>query len=242
MKSKKLWLGALLLAGTLYASAQRGESGRWDRDDKDVVRRDTLTQDGYTLIWVEKLEDFSDSTRARMIRTFFQTYPAQAAIYNPESRKTVRIVMDPGYKGVAAAGSGVIRVNPDWMKKNPEDIDVVTHEGMHIVQSYPGGAGPGWVTEGVADYVRYKMGVNNAAGNWSLPALKENHHYTNAYRVTARFFVWIESKHGEGLVKKLDHAMRSKEYSEEFWKTHTGKTVDELWTDYKADPALPAQP
>jgi hypothetical protein len=128
------------------------------------------------------------------------------------------------------------------MKKNPEDIDVVTHEGMHIVQSYPGGAGPGWVTEGVADYVRYKMGVNNAAGNWSLPALRENHHYTNAYRVTARFFVWIESKHGEGLVKKLDHAMRSKEYSEEFWKTHTGKTVDELWADYKADPALPAQP
>jgi hypothetical protein len=36
--------------------------------------------------------------------------------------------------------------------------------------------------------------------------------------------------------------MRSKEYSEEFWKTHTGKTVDELCADYKADPALPTQP
>ncbi|MEO8112703.1 MAG: basic secretory protein-like protein, partial [Ginsengibacter sp.] len=118
------------------------------------------------------------------------------------------------------------------------DLDVVTHEVMHIVQSYPGGAGPGWITEGIADYVRNKMGVNNEAGDWRLPEYNSRQNYTDAYRVTARFLQWIEQKYKSNLVQKLDADMRNKKYAPAFWKTETGKTIDQLWSEYAANPAI----
>jgi len=60
---------------------------------------------------------------------------------------------------------------------------------MHIVQDYGQSTGPGWLTEGIADYARYKFGVNNPAAKWALPAYKSTQKYTDAYRVTARFLV-----------------------------------------------------
>jgi hypothetical protein len=33
---------------------------------------------------------------------------------------------------------------------------------MHIVQAYPDGAGPWWITEGIADFVRFDDGIDNA--------------------------------------------------------------------------------
>ncbi len=32
--------------------------------------------------------------------------------------------------------------------------------------------------------------------------------------------------------------MRSKSYSDAFWKVETGKTIDELWADYSQNPTL----
>ena len=225
-------------AGSSMVAAAQYEGADIPGRQHAAVSGDTITEKGFTLIFVNKAEGFNDTTGKRMIATFFKTYPEQVALYNSGSLKTVTLIIDPAYTGVAAAGGGVIRVNPEWMKKNPEDIDVVTHEAMHIVQAYPHGAGPGWITEGIADYVRYKMGVNNKAGNWSLPAYKEGQHYTNAYRVTARFFVWIEKKYSSDIIQKLDKAMRTKTYTAAFWKEQAGKTVDELWQEYAAAPAI----
>ncbi|MGC4232086.1 MAG: basic secretory protein-like protein [Niabella sp.] len=219
--------------------SQNASKRSWeDIDLSGAISNDTIKRKGFTIVFINKSEKFSKRTGERMIETFFKVYPKEARLYNRNTRKLVTFVIDPRYTGVAAASNGVIKVNPEWMIKNPEDIDVVTHEVMHIVQNYPGGAGPGWVTEGVADYVRYKLGVNNAAGNWRLPEFSEKQHYTNAYRVTARFFVWIEKNYNKKLVKKLDHAMRTKTYTEDFWKKETGKTVDELWDNYKKNPKI----
>ena len=108
---------------------------------------------------------------------------------------------------------------------------------MHIVQSYPDGA-PGWLVEGVADYVRYKLGVDNAGAGWSLTPFNPKQNYTNAYRITARFLVWAEKKYSKKLVKKMDAAMRNQTYQPELWTKLTGKTVDELWKEYANDPAI----
>ncbi len=104
---------------------------------------------------------------------------------------------------------------------------------MHIVQDYGDGAGPGWLTEGIADYVRYDYGVDNATAKWALPALKPTHNYDNAYRITARFLIWVE-KGKKGTVQKLDSQLRSHTYTADSWKKLTGKTVDELWAAYVA--------
>jgi len=105
-----------------------------------------------------------------------------------------------------------------WMDKHPEDIDVVTHEVMHIVQNYGHSVGPGWLTEGIADYARFKFGVDNAGAKWALPALKPEHHYKNSYRITAGFFNWIEQHVKKGTIKAVDKSLRDHSYTREFGK------------------------
>lgn len=238
MKFEKIFkwlLPLILIALSETASAQRS----WeDIESEGIVTRDTVSKNGFTLIFINKDPQFSLKTKERMIDVFFTVYPKEAKTYNPSTSKKVICLIDPKYMGVAAAGGGLIRVNPEWMRKNPEDLDVLTHEAMHIIQSYPNGAGPGWITEGIADYVRFKLGVNNKAANWTLPEYKSTQRYTDAYRVTARFFLWIEKNYNDKIIKKLDHAMRTKTYTESFWVKETGKSVDTLWVDYSKSPSL----
>jgi hypothetical protein len=236
---KKIIAGISFIAMIAASNNVQAQKRSWeDVDVAGAISNDTIKRKKFTIVFINKSGEFNPKTGDRMIETFFKVYPQEAKLYNKNTRKLVTFVIDPEYTAVAAASGGVIKVNPEWMIKNPEDLDVVTHEAMHIVQGYPGGAGPGWVTEGVADYVRYKLGVNNPASNWSLPALTDKHHYTNAYRVTARFFVWIEKNYSKKMVQKLDHAMRTKTYTQDFWAKETGKTVDELWDLYKKNPAI----
>lgn len=199
---------------------------------------DSFTKKKVTLVFVTKDSSFSTKTKEKMIDAFYKVYPAEMKRFNKESAKRVVFVIDPAYKGVAATGGGMVRYNPKWLKDHPEDIDVVTHEVMHIVQNYGRSGGPGWLTEGIADYVRYTYGVNNVAGSWTLPDYKEGQSYTNSYRITARFFVWLEAQGHKKLVDKLDAALRSHVYTPELWKEVTGKTLDELWSDYAKTPAV----
>lgn len=205
---------------------------------KDDVTRDTVSKKGFTLVFINKDPSFDKTVQQNLEHTFYAVYPKEVKKYNRHSLKRVTIIIDPGYKGVAATDNGIVRINPEWMHKHPQDVDVVTHEVMHIVQAYPADAGPGWITEGIADYVRYKVGVNNAAGGWKLPEYNGKQNYTNAYRVTARFFVWVEKNYKKNFVKVLNAEMRNKKYKSSFWEKETGKTVDELWKQYAANPAI----
>lgn len=199
---------------------------------------DSFSKKKITLVFTNKDSSFSTETKQKMIDAFYDVYPAEMKRFNKDAAKRVVFVIDPAYKGVAATGGGVVRYNPKWLKDHLEDIDVVTHEVMHIVQNYGRSGGPGWLTEGIADYVRYKFGVNNAAGKWTLPDYKEGQSYTNSYRITARFFVWLEEQGNKKLVDKLDAALRNHAYTPELWKEVTGKTLDELWSDYAKNPAV----
>jgi len=109
---------------------------------------------------------------------------------------------------------------------------------MHIVQDYGQSTGPGWLTEGIADYARNKFGVNNAAANWSLPVYNPAQNYTDAYRVTARFLLWIEKKVQPGVVKDFDQQLRLHKFTDARWKKETGKTLGELWKSYTENPEI----
>ncbi len=207
-------------------------------DEPGILSRDSIKRQGYELVFINKDPALNSALRTRLIETFFAVYPRMVAEYNPASLTTVTFVVDPAYQGVATTDAGIVRFNPDWFHKHPKDIDVVTREVMHIVQAYPADAGPDWITEGIADYVRYQLGVDNAGAGWSLPALTSQHRYTDSDRVSARFLVWIEAKVASGWVKALDAAMRNGTYSSDLWAQKTGKSLDELWAAYVADPAL----
>ncbi len=235
---KKQFLKATLFLAFLGGPITLMAQDDWSKIDlTDAVSNDTLVTDGYTLVFIIKKLDFSPITRQKMIDAFFTVYPQEVKMYNPKASKKAVFVVDPAYTGVAAASSGIIRFNPEWFAKNPEDIDVVTHECMHLVQNYKDFE-PGWITEGIADYVRATMGVNNEAGGWKMPEFKPTHSYKNAYRITARFFVWIEKNKKQGLVVNLNEAMRNGKYKDSFWKKQTGLTVDELWDQYSKNPQI----
>lgn len=116
----------------------------------DYISQDSVTKNGYTLIFTNNSPDFAtdagNNVKARMIDAFFKVYPAEAAIYNPKTLVKVYFLMDPSYTGVAETGGANVRFNPKWMLGTPTDLDVVTHEVMHIVQAY-NGDNPGWLVE-----------------------------------------------------------------------------------------------
>jgi len=208
------------------------------RKERTPIQGDTIKRKKLTLVFADNDNTLSTEFKQWMIETYFKQYPKLIKKYNRESPKLVTFFLDKDYKGVAAAGGGVIRYNPTWFHKNPEDIDVVTHELMHIVQGYGYTNVPSWVTEGIADYVRATEGINNEKANWKMPDLKPEHKYSSSYRITARFFLWITQNYKKDFVKKLDDAARQKTYSDATWKKLTGKTLDELWQEYLSNPAL----
>ncbi|QQL48661.1 basic secretory protein-like protein [Mucilaginibacter ginkgonis] len=194
--------------------------------------------DGYTLVFTNNDPALDKTLKSKLITTFFKVYPLLAKEYNRKTAKQVYMLVDTAYKGVAATDNAHVRISAAWFHKHPEDIDVVTHEVMHIVQDYKESVGPGWLTEGIADYARYKFGVNNAAANWSLPPYAAGQNYTDSYRRTARFLAWIEMHEKKNIVKKLDKSLRDHTYTADTWKDITGKSLDDLWKEYVADPGL----
>jgi len=195
----------------------------------------------YTLIFECKAPLFSQEINQKLIGTYFKVYPALVKQYNKKATRVVTFVIDPDYDGVAGTSNDKVVFSVKYMTGHPNDIDIVTHETMHIVQAYGDGSNiPGWLTEGIADYARYAYGVGNEKAGWSLPKFTSSQNYQNSYRITARFLAWLEYSGHKGIVKKLDQAGRDKTYDNgEIWKKLTGKTIDELWLAYSQNPALP---
>ena len=104
---------------------------------------------------------------------------------------------------------------------------------VHVVQQYRRARGgepnPGWLVEGVADYVRWCL--------YEPPELRprpdpDRARYTDSYRTTGAFLAWVAGKHGDETIRTLNTAMREGKYSAHLWERATGRTVDELWGDY----------
>ncbi|RZK19861.1 MAG: secretory protein [Pedobacter sp.] len=196
----------------------------------------TKKHKGYKLTFISKDPNLDPAVRQNLIDTYFEIYPTLVKTFNNKSTKDVLFVVDTAYKAVAEASGNRILFSAGYMKAHPTDIDVVTHETMHIVQGYGYSAGPVWLTEGISDYIRYKYGVDNVGSKWSLPAFNSKQNYTNSYRITARFFAWLEKNVKPGLVATLDQELRAHQYTAQSWAKLTGKNIDQLWTDYSSNP------
>ena len=196
-------------------------------------------REGVTLRYSDPADALAAPMRTRIIDTFFAAYVRERADFHPGAPSQVRIVIDPGYDGIAFVGEGkgaaTITINPAWLARHPDDVDLVTHEAMHIVQGYPEYANervPGWLVEGIADYARARYGRENAAAGWALPTtVKDGQNFDTGYRVTGAFLAWSEAQH-PGLVKALDGALRDGHYTPALWQARTGLALPALWAAY----------
>ena len=193
-------------------------------------------ENGYAITVVNLAPATSQTIIDRIVDEYLLVYPMMAAAYNPASPTEVTLTFDPAYDGVAAAGGTDIVISSTWIAGSPDDSDVITHEGFHLVQAYSFGGVPGWATEGLADFARYTYGELNSGACWSMQRYEPGQSYTDAYGVTARFLLWIDTEIAPGFPQRLDTALRAGTYTDAFWTTETGQTVDELWLAYSSEP------
>lgn len=202
---------------------------------------DTIRKGDYQLVFINKNSAFDPVIQKELIETYFKVFPVLVSTFNDKTTHEVLFVTDTAYKGVAEASGNRILFSTTYMNAHPTDIDIVTHEGMHLVQGYGYGSGPVWLTEGIADFIRYKYGVDNIGSKWYLPEFTAKHNerkYENSYRVTARFFEWIDQKVKPGLIIQIDNELRNHTYNQDTWVKLSGKTIDELWDMYAKNPEL----
>jgi hypothetical protein len=227
----------LIILLTGYIAKAQTER-KWEDIGTDIHSRQAFKKRGYKLVLIEKDTLSSKVTEQNLIDIFFKVYPQETKRFYSKALHTVTVVITKEYIGVAATLNGIIKINPGWLKGHPEDYDLLTHELMHVVQTYGNHDVPGWLTEGIADYARFKYGVNNEKAGWSLTPYQAGQRYTNAYRITARFLVWLEMNKRADIVDQLNMAMRTGVYTADTWTALTGKTVDELWAEYATNPNI----
>jgi Peptidase of plants and bacteria len=143
--------------------------------------------------------------------------------------RRISMALKKSYRGVAAASGDRIVGSVSYFKQHRDDVGAMVHETTHVVQHYRG-QNPGWLVEGVSDYVRFfkfepgKIGKINA----------ERAHYNGSYRVTAAFLAFVAGKYDKELVKKLNKLMREGHYKDEIFHELTGKNLHELDEEWRA--------
>ncbi len=140
--------------------------------------------------------------------------------------------------GVASTSGDHVMAGEDWCNKemNGQAVGSLVHELVHVVQQYHHHT-PGWVTEGLADYVRwfkYEPQSHGADLVWMRKhEANKSPRYDEGYRVTANFFNWLAEKYDSNIIVQLNTAARDGNYNADFWKQHTGKSVEELGGEWK---------
>ena len=141
----------------------------------------------------------------------------------------IRMTLKSDYAGVAQAGGGRITGSVKYFKANPNDIGAMVHETVHCVQLYRGRGNPGWLVEGVADYVRFFK----YEATKPRPLAPERAKYDGSYRTTAAFLAFLAETYDPQIVRKLNAVMREGKYKEDVWKELTGKPVEELGREWQ---------
>ena len=161
------------------------------------------------------------------------------------TRGVVEIVLETGEGGNAApawACGGKIFLNMKWATSCPQEAaGACVHEFAHVVQDYgprdgrasPYANTPGWLVEGIADWVRWfnyegKAGANRANGD-----AMRNPKYDGAYGLTASFLDYLARRYKRDVIVKLNKTCREGKYDEGVWKTLTGKDLDVLDMEWK---------
>jgi hypothetical protein len=137
-----------------------------------------------------------------------------------------------------------VRCAARWFRANlqGEALGAVFHELVHVVQHYGrsqpleegGKRPPGWLVEGIADYIRWfkfqpqDHGAEITGNNISRAR------YDGNYRITANFLNWTTESYDKDLVSQINAAIRQGKYRDEVWQERTGHSLQELGADWKA--------
>jgi hypothetical protein len=243
-----LSLGLLVPAAVFAAEEKPKDAPAPAAEKPKAAKQPEAKKPEFTItIDYSEMPELKDWVETKLRPTLDKWYPIIVEAlpspgYKAPAKFTVTIKNEPD--GVAYTAGTQVVCNGNWLKQNlqGEAAGAVVHELVHVVQSYRGRRNPGWLVEGVADYLRWFQYEPESLRPRPNPARAK---YTDSYRTTAAFLDYIVRTNDKEFVKKMNVAMREGKYKPELWKDYTGKTVDELWADYiktlKAAPKRPAK-
>ena len=213
----------------------------------------THSTDGYCKITIDTTgaPELTDWAEKKLAPVLAEWYPKLVAMLPSEGFTPLTnfsVVIAPG-RGVAATGRGRVTANSAWLKGQlkGEAIGALLHEEVHVVQQYGSGRRnnpdfkptPGWVTEGVPDYIRWFLYEPQSHGADAIffrsrPNTVLN--YDGLYRITANFLNYVVEHYAKDkdLIKKLNAVSRQGKYTDDFWMEMTGKPLAELNDEWKA--------
>jgi hypothetical protein len=175
--------------------------------------------------------DYSKQTLASATDFIWRTFQ-QSNAADRKNVQTVNLFIDV-MGGVAYATNNEIHVSNDYIGNYSGDVrreitGVLYHEMAHIWQWNGNGQTPGGLIEGIADFVRLK--ANYAPSHWVQAG--QGDRWDQGYDVTAKFLDYCNGLRN-GFVAELNKKMKTG-YSAQYFVDLLGKTVDQLWKDYKA--------
>ena len=199
------------------------------------------------------LTEWADKELAPVVKEWYPKLVDALPSDGYEAPKRVRITFKEGMGGTpAATGGSGISCNIGWFRRNlkGEAKGAVVHELVHVVQQYGRGRRnnpnatrtPGWLTEGIPDYLRWFKYEPETHGAEIRNIARAK--FDASYRVTGNFLNWVTEQYDKDIVRKLNAAAREGKYDPELWKSFTGKTVQELGDEWKKgiEQKLSAQP
>jgi hypothetical protein len=193
--------------------------------------------DGDGAVFTEHVADPVALVQATALRVCELLYDTPDEV---PARPSVKLVIE-AMEGVAYAAGGEVHFSSGYIAGIGGDADdveyeiigVLVHEYTHVYQYNDG---PGWLIEGIADFVRYRAGFvperNRGPGG----------NYDDAYQTTAFFLDWVDLEH-PGFGKALNRALDPTDgvgFSLDVFETLAGDDVEALWEAYQATflPAL----
>ncbi|HUQ70111.1 MAG TPA: basic secretory protein-like protein [Planctomycetaceae bacterium] len=176
-----------------------------------------------------ELAEWSDQAK-KQCETWFPKLVKEFDTDGHKPAETVTLFFKKDMDGVAHTSGRRIVISSKWVTDHPDDIGMVIHELMHVVQAYPPSKA-GWLVEGIADYVRYFQFEPDKKSKWPINAKSS---YKQGYGVTAAFLAWLERTKHPGIVLKLNAALRTSKYDNRLFEELTGRSLDDLWAEFVA--------
>jgi hypothetical protein len=161
-----------------------------------------------------------------------------------EAPRRFSIRFSPDYRGVAATRRTRIICSPAWFRRELEGEakGAVVHELVHVVQQYgrsrrrdsDARRPPGWLVEGIADYIRWFLYEPESRGAEITERNFERARFDASYRISANFINWVTDRYDRELVPKLNAAIRDGRYNEDLWAELAHRTLAELDDEWRS--------
>jgi len=135
-----------------------------------------------------------------------------------------------GAPAMAEGRGSTIWFDVDYAQRNPNDMGMAIHESVHLVQAF--GNCPWWLTEGIADYIRYFRFT--IRGDESKKPRKPGNGpkgWERGYGDTAFFLNWLTQNKNRRLVPSLNQKCHDRQWNDNVWQQLTKATAQQNWDE-----------